>query len=931
MSQSYVFDVILVNSSLPVPRKSASFSVGSRPIYSVRLFEDFEELSMERMMVDQFPADALGGFTASPCELIGSLTSRGVGVTLKDNDELVGSGSAMLDSPILRQLTDPTFSVTEKLLVELTKGKSRVGEVELLLKISAAADINHGLIPFGCYDVCKPVDNSINKRDIIFTLGRSGKCPTNSCITDERLMSHAGAPFQCPHAAGGDQEEGKDHRGGATMGCGCFLRGMQQQHLNQDEKTEKKRERTALKKLIDELGLDQVKVPKPPKSHDKSRRWHCKCRSNQVATDTSSSSTSSSTSSCDVNEFEGERPPRKRKALSLTASREQAARRRLMGLCPLKEPDLKQQSYKPPNLCQLCRSDISWLPKISACPYCGYKTFEDLQPSEEPYDLTATAQQLLRDSLRREPCELGSSKSSPDDEAMGDRLRRSQDDPNVAKECGCLGGKPCTRCRIRKLCENFFKETECQIKPVTLPQAQPEATTKSLPEIRNPVEKTNSDTSQRRTQLISIFTEMRNMYGQKKGAVEADAVAQELRRECDAACRKSKSAKARRKARRSLKKALDEIDRAYPKPPKIRVKRKPIDRKKSRCYTFLKSRKEPKDSRIGHVDCISDSRHTGYCKIPCHMGWMWTKSEMARHKSWRPGAISRPIRQLMAYFLKDFPADNVCLSRYHHRRRKCPRNRDDDDDEEEEPLVQHPTLHIVRQGDEYIITLRPLKDPRSLASSANPYAPMKPVVFRITKDPLAAGLRQMRVALQDKGFAPCTCHRPVASCFCRSHNDKKRMQYEVANECRQRGWPDNSDTFVYSPNSDDDDDSDREYEFGVTPPAGVIKPDRRRQPDRAHVETQYVEHDWAAPTMYPHPANMAVQYGGCVMGERKKKFPWLYGKGNIHADPPKPRMRNPPKKKPRKQLPFRNAGGFDDPRRFDPTLNRPWHRSNSPY
>ncbi|XP_016938643.4 uncharacterized protein [Drosophila suzukii] len=922
MAQSYVFDVILVNTSLPIPRKSASFSVGGgRPVYSVRLFEDFEELSMERVLVDQFPPEALGGFTASPCELIGALTSKGVSVTLKENDELIGSGSTMLDSPVLRQLTDPTFSVTEKLLVELTKGKNRVGEVELLLKISAASpDINHGLIPFGCYDVCRPVENTINKRDIIFTLGRSGKCPTNSCITDERLMSHAGAPFQCPHAASANEED-KDHRGGATSGCGCFLRGMQ---VPQDEKTEKKRERAALKKLIDELGLDQTKVPKPPSSHDKSRRWHCKCRSPKTSTDTSSSS-----SSCDVNEFEADRPPRKRKAISLTASMEQAARRRLVGLCPQKEPQLKQQAYRPPNLCQLCRSDISWLPKISACPYCGYKTFEDIHPSEEPYDLTATAQQLLRDSLRKEPCELGSSNTSEDDEAMGDRIRKSQvnDDPNVPKQCGCLGGKPCTRCRIRKLCENFFKESECKVKPVTLPQAEPGTTARSLPEIKNPVKKTNSDTSQRRTQLISIFTEMRNMYGKKKGADEADAVAQELRKECDAACRKSKSLKARRKARKSLQRALDEIDRAYPKPPKIRVKRKPVHRKKSRCYTFLKSRKEPKDPRIGHMDCISDSKYTGYCKVPCHMGWMWTKSEMARHKSWRPGAISRPIRQLMAYFLKDFPADNICLSRYHYRRRKCPKDRGDQD---EEPLVQHPTLHISRRGDEYIITLRPLKEPRALATSANPYADMKPVVFRITKDPLAAGLRQMRVALQDKGFAPCTCRRPVASCFCRSHNDKKRMQFELARECRQRGWPDNSDTFVYSPNSDDD-DSDREYEFGVTPPAGVLKPDRRRQPDRAHVETQYVDHDWAAPTMYPHPANMMVQYGGCVMGERKKKFPWLYGKGNIHADPPKPRMRNPPKKKPRKQLPFRNVGGYDDPRRFDPTpLNRPWHRSNSP-
>ncbi|XP_016980261.2 uncharacterized protein LOC108045443 [Drosophila rhopaloa] len=914
MAQCYGFDVILVSSSLPIPRKSASFSEGGRAIYSVRLFEDFEELSIERLFVDQFPADALGSFTASPCDVIGSLTSRGVGVTLKENDELIGSGTGMLDSSILRQLTVPFFSVTQKIAVQLTKGKNTVGEVELLLKISAdSPDINHGLVPFGCYDVCKPVDNSINKKDIIFTLGRSGKCPTNTCITDERLMSHAGAPFLCPHMP----TEIEDNEGGATTRCGCYLSGMQ---VPPDDKEAKKRDRAALKKLIDELGLDQIKVPNAPGSHEKSRRWHCQCRSAHSTTETSS---------CDINEFEAEKPPRKRKALSLTASREQQARRRIMGSCPVKEPELINQAYKPPNLCQLCQSDISWLPKISACPYCGYKTFEDIHPSEEPYDLTATAQQLLRDSLRKDTCELGSSDSSEDDKAMGDKLKkhRMSDDPNVARQCTCLDGKPCTRCRIRKLCENFFKDNECKVEPIALPQAQTErvSVTKSLPE-ENQVRKSNSDISQRRTQLISIFTEMRNMYGKKKGADEADAVAQELRKECDAVCRNTKTAKARRKARKSLQKALNEIDKAYPKPPKIRAKKKPVHHKKSRCYTFLNLKKQEKDARIGHLDCISDSKYTGYCKIPCHMGWMWTKGEMARYKSWRPGAIARPIRQMMRYFLKDYPVDNLCLSRYHYlRRRKCHKNK------EEEPLVQHPTLHISRSGDEYIITLRPLKDPKSLATSANPYADMKPVVFRITKDPMAAGLRQMRVALQDKGFAPCTCRRPVASCFCRSHNDKKRIQYELESLCRQRGWPNNSDSFVYSPNSDDD-DSDREYEFGVTPPAGVIKPERRRKPDLAHVETQYVDHDWAAPTMYPHPANMLVQYGACVVGERKKKFPWLYGKGNIHADPPKPRMKNPPKKKPRKKLPFRNVGGYDDPSRFnDPTpLNRPWHQSNSP-
>ncbi|XP_017092300.2 uncharacterized protein [Drosophila bipectinata] len=910
MVQTYFFDAILVTSSLPLPRLTAtSVTAGGNHVYSIRVFNDFEELPMERLFVEEFPPYPLVQFTASPCDLIGSLTTRGVCVGLKQNDEMLGMGNFKVGAGILRQLTEPSFLVTQSVMVDLVMDKKVVGVVELIIKLSSSdPDINHGLLPFGCYDVCRPVEKSINKKDIIFTLGRSEKCATNTCITDERLMSHAGAPFQCPHV----QAKGKDTEGGgggAGQSCGCYVAGMQ---LPKDVNTEKKREKATLRKLIDELNLDKIKVPTPPCSHQQSRQWHCKCSQPPE-------STSTDTSSSDPGPL-SKRAARKRKALSLTASREQQTRRKILGKCPASQPNLLSVPYKPPTLCQLCQSDISWLPKVSACPYCGYKNFDDIPPSEEEYDLTATAQQLLRDCLRKEKCKNSSSEEDKDD-LVAARQLGNQEDPNLPKTCGCMGGKPCTRCRIRKLCDNFFKEGEC--KAQILPQAQAQAS--PVTKVEMVPKKTPSTTSQRQQQLISIFTEMRNMYSRKKGASEEEAQAEKQKKECDAACYNTKSAKARRKARRSLAKALKEIDLAYPKPPKM-SSRKKKHRPRSKYYTFLKSKPRAPKPRIGHVDCITDSSYTGYCKVPCNMGWMWTKCEMARYKSWRPGAISKPIRQMMAYFLKDYPLDNLCLSRYHYRRRRC------EPKDPEEELVQHPTLHISRKGDEYIITLRPLKDPRSLAVSANPYANMKPVVFRITKDPMAAALREMKVSLQEKGFAPCSCGRPVASCFCRSHIDKKRIQYELEKLCQQRGWQDNSDTFVYSTNSDDD-ESENEYEFGVTPPAGVIKPERNCRPDRAHAETQYMDTDWAAPNMFPHPASMLVQFDSCAMGERKNFFPWLFGKGNIHAPPKKPKMRNKPKKKERIPLGGHRAkGGFVDPQYFNnPTpLNRPWHKSNYP-
>lgn len=70
--------------------------------------------------------------------------------------------------------------------------------------------------------------------------------------------------------------------------------------ITPDVGTEKKREKSALKKLVDELGLDEIKVPSPPDTHEKSRRWHCKCKQLSSSTDTSS---------CDTNEFTAEKPP----------------------------------------------------------------------------------------------------------------------------------------------------------------------------------------------------------------------------------------------------------------------------------------------------------------------------------------------------------------------------------------------------------------------------------------------------------------------------------------------------------------------------------------------------------------------------------------------------------------------------------------------
>ncbi|XP_030558895.1 uncharacterized protein LOC115761306 [Drosophila novamexicana] len=881
LKQSYSFDIILLNSSRrPREGEENPFT------YSIRLFNEFVELPQNRLFTQCFPSKALGKFVASPCELVGSLTTKGICVTMYEGEQMYGCGNCRLSPPVLRQLADPTFSVNEVLSVELQKNKKRMATVDINIKFSSTdPDLDTRLLPFGCYDVCRPLDKSVNPRDVIFTLGRSGRCAATSCITDERLMTHAGAPFSCMHKK--SQPTGEE--------CGCILRGVKPPP---ELDPTKDRERTLLKKLLIDLDIDKVHVPTPPSGHERSRR--CKCPKYPSSSDSGTFNSSDGwLSEWDDQQkqppsiFESAFTPEQLEALDV-------ARKHTLGVCPvIKQPELMTTKYTPPLLCPVCHANITWLPKVAACPYCGYKRFEMDKPSEEPFDESATAAEVLRNHMLR--TRLSSEENSQ-------RKHNSYASiPKNSKDCTCRTSRVCTRCRIQELCDQMLsKSSTTKIK--SQPQSQ------SQEQIRTP-RKTASTPSQRRNQLLKIFTDMHDVYSDKRTPKQ---LTEKLLKDCEAIACKAKK-KGRRRQSTAIKCALKDLKTTYPlKKRKPKCVKKAKRRIKSKRYTFL-VRKDNSRQPSTHHTC---SRGSG--RVPCHMGWMWTESELARHRCWKPGAIKKSIRQLMAYFLRDYPADKIGNSRFHYRRRRQSSNQP----VEEEPLIQHPTLHITKKYDEYTITLRPLKDAKSLAVDANPYANMKPVVFRIIKDPITTGMRNIKISLKDKGYPVCSCHQPVASCFCRSHVDQKIVAQEVKLLSEERGWRDVSDIFVYSDLSESD--SDNELEFGVTPPAGVVKPERRRKPDRVNCETQYNENDWAMPTQYPHPASALVQYGGCVLGERKARFPWIMGKGFVHREPKPPKMINKPKTE--KKTKGRLKGGYDGGT-FEGGYNplqgkRVWHKSN---
>ncbi|ALC46247.1 CG31029, partial [Drosophila busckii] len=842
--QEYIFDIVMVKSS--IARRSEENS----PVYSVRLYKDFVDLTYDRLYAEEFPeGQPLGHFVASPCELISQLTHKGICVALYDNNKMLGSATCSFSTGVLRQLTESTFEIIDELPIQLMNRKTAVAQIALKFKITTTdPNLDSRLLPFGCYDICKPADSSVNPRDLIFTLGRSRKCGGTSCITDERLMSHAGAPFKCVH--GKTKESNKE--------CSCGVKGAK---VPPELDPSKERERKQLKKLLADLKVDEPRVPTPPPGHAASKRHRQRKSSDEsVASEDSAQfySLSSSNSEQAIDLDVGLTPEQMQEL--------QQARKRALGICPdIKPPELLTSKYKPPLLCPVCKANITWLPKVAACPYCGHKHFAMDKPSEEEFDECQTAEQVLRDHF------LGDAGSSQ-------RVSKSSGGDGNKKNCECTQNRICTRCRIRQLCQQMFQQSDDnKQKPEQLQtqtaaaKQEPQQQQKEQP-AGKPLKKEASSATLRRKKLIKIFDEMAKAYGSK--ASTAEQLLQNCEAECQQFKRKAKTPRGRRRVACALKQVERELASKYPVKKRKRAAKSHKPKRRSTRYTFLVRSSEVERPRFSHTSCAGDNG-----RIPCHMGWMWTKSELARYRDWKPGAISKTIRSLMAYFLRDYPLDRIPLSRYHYRKRLISL------EPPEEPLVQHPTLHITRRHDEYVITLRPLKDPKTLAVCANPYAEMKPVVFRIVKDPIAAGKRALKLKLMEKGYPVCTCKLPVNDCFCRSVVDKKVMQQEVQGMCLDRGWPNMNDTFVYSDLSEDD--SDNEFEFGVTPPAGIIKPERLRHPDRINSETQYEVNDWAMPTMYPHPPNPHVQYAGCVVGERKAKFSWIMGKGNVHA-PAKP-------------------------------------------
>ncbi|KAB0792766.1 hypothetical protein PPYR_14725 [Photinus pyralis] len=193
---------------------------------------------------------------------------------------------------------------------------------------------------------------------------------------------------------------------------------------------------------------------------------------------------------------------------------------------------------------------------------------------------------------------------------------------------------------------------------------------------------------------------------------------------------------------------------------------------------------------VGHRECIIPGRN-----VPAKMGWAWNIDVpcvgLKPRRGWRPGAVARTIAARIIAHRKERGLTPLPLGSGMGREgRRRPKSQYDSDTDAS--VAPKPTLQIKKRDGTYMITMNPLKDPKTIEDNENPYMECSPLQFKITKNKEKDDSR---------------------SCYCED---------------------------VESTSS-----SDSELDIEFTPPAGIIRPERlKRKKNVVHTDTQYNTEDF---------------------------------------------------------------------------------------
>ncbi|XP_030563652.1 uncharacterized protein LOC115764626 isoform X1 [Drosophila novamexicana] len=453
--------------------------------------------------------------------------------------------------------------------------------------------------------------------------------------------------------------------------------------------------------------------------------------------------------------------------------------------------DGRNPHIMPIRFCPVCLNNMSWLPIFASCPKCGVKPIPVVD--DPPNEKELTAEQILIDFLGKPT--VNSEDLYADPHAQKGKENSPQE---VQTRCRCSCEKKlCAHCRIRKLCADIFKPDERQ--------------TSKLPDGGQQDYCVKSDDS--RPHLAKVFSDLRDLYyskDMKRGSLFDD---------------KCEGNAMHKVNMQNLGLSLNR-------------KRKAKATNQSSGHKELNYHSHNHNRLAGHKTCANKQR-----RVPRRHGWAWSSSQEARNYGWKPGAVLKPIKKLMNFFLYYSPPQNAydaCMEQL---------------EVEKDLESELPILNVCKKKGEVFITLRAV---------SNKHVDMKPIVFKIVKSNLAVALSQIKKKLKEKGFPKCICHKTVMMCVCRNNIEKKHLEGALQKECKRRGIENCVDHLVLTDTSD----SEVDYDFDVTPPACVAKPRTLPKPLTVNNATQCTKKNRIVLPNNPFKRGLYWRAYDCATGDR---------------------------------------------------------------
>lgn len=202
-----------------------------------------------------------------------------------------------------------------------------------------------------------------------------------------------------------------------------------------------------------------------------------------------------------------------------------------------------------------------------------------------------------------------------------------------------------------------------------------------------------------------------------------------------------------------------------------------------------------------------------------------------RRKNWKPGMINSTINErIIEHRKKRGIPDPPQLKMIVPTKKQTRGHNENEAESSDEEIEPKPTLVIQKKEGSYLITLNPLKDPKTLAPYENPYMQCKPMQFVITRPkppPKKGGKKKDGHGEDDEAYD--ALYDEDNDCLCNKDDNE--------NECESSS------------------SSDSELNIEFTTPAGLIYPEEMlRPPNVIHTETQFKEADFNCqdcPTILP--------------------------------------------------------------------------------